>query len=471
MLFTSLEFLLIFIPIVVVVNLFLPRKIQNIWLFLASIFFYAWGEPTFVVIMLVSIFINYTLALKIDENRDNTRLAKMILVLDLCVNLGVLFVYKYLNFVTSIFHDFNEDISVTEYLLPIGISFYTFQAISYVVDVYRGEKAQPNIIHVGLYIAFFPQLIAGPIVRYSDIKEQIVNRKMSFDKFSEGIFRFLIGFNKKMLLANILAIVADKAFSNDINTVVMSWLGGICYTLQIYYDFSGYSDMAIGLAKLFGFELHKNFDYPYSSGTVTEFWRRWHISLGQWFRDYVYFPLGGSRVKGKLRLVFNLMLVWLLTGIWHGANTTFIVWGIVYGIIISVEKSFMIPKKIDRNKLMSFAYRLFTMFVVMAGWIVFRSENLQVALWHIGDLFGARNGRAVAADDLFYLREYALFIVTGLIFALPVIPGLKTLLSKKSGIWDGTIDLCLYAANIILFVVGVSYLVISAHNPFIYFNF
>ena len=472
MLFTSLEFLLFFLPIVVAVNILLPRKCQNIWLFIASVFFYAWGEPTFVVIMLASIAINYLLALRLDENRGNKVILNLILGLDISINLGIMFVYKYMNFVTSILHRYNKDVVVTKYILPIGISFYTFQALSYVIDVYRGEKAQDKIIYVGLYIAFFPQLIAGPIVRYNDIKDQINTRKMSFDKFSDGIFRFLIGFNKKMLLANVLAIVADKSFSMDSNTVLMAWLGAICYTLQIYYDFSGYSDMAIGLAKLFGFQLSKNFDYPYASKTVTEFWRRWHISLGNWFRDYLYFPLGGSRVKTNTRMIFNLMFVWLMTGIWHGANTTFIVWGIGYGILISIEKTLQIPQKIKKSKrLIITVYRIFTMFSVMVGWIIFRADSLHSALWHTMDLFGLRHGGTVTAADLFYLREYCLFIVVGLLFSLPILPKVKNKLTKISSVWNNGADVCLYIANIVLFIVGISYLVISAHNPFIYFNF
>ena len=471
MLFTSLEFLLLFLPIVTLVNLVLPRRFQNIWLFFASIFFYSWGEPTFVFIMLASIFINYLLALKLDENRQNVGLTKIILDGDIVINLGILFVYKYMNFVTSIFHNYNENVIITEYVLPIGISFYTFQAISYVVDVYRGEKAQANIFHVGLYIAFFPQLIAGPIVRYNDISEQLINRNITAKKFCEGLYIFLIGFNKKMLLANILSNVADVSFASRNNTVLMSWLGAISYTLQIYYDFSGYSDMAIGLAKLFGFELQKNFDYPYSSKTVTEFWRRWHISLGQWFRDYVYFPLGGSRVSSKGRIIINLMIVWLLTGIWHGANTTFIAWGIAYGIIISIEKTLGIPKKLLEHKKIAIAYQIFTMFAVVAGWVTFRSEGVHIAIGHILDMFGLRGYGLFNEHDLFYLREYGVFFILGCLLSVPVCKNLLYMAKNRNIIVKKYASHCLYIVNVALFLVGISYLVISAHNPFIYFNF
>ena len=474
MLFTSLEFVLFFLPVVVIINLLLPRKLQNLWLCAASIFFYAWGEPKFVFAMLASIIINYLFALILDVNRSRTALSRLILWTDILINLGILFTFKYMNFTTSILHGINENIAVTNYILPIGISFYTFQALSYVIDVYRGEKAQKNILYTGLYISFFPQLIAGPIVRYSEIKDQIDNRKMSFEKFSDGILRFLIGFNKKMLVANILANAADASFAAGENTVLMAWIGALCYTLQIYFDFSGYSDMAIGLAKLFGFDFHENFNYPYISGTVSEFWRRWHISLGHWFRDYVYFPLGGSRVSGKKRIVFNLMVVWLLTGIWHGANTTFILWGIAYGVLISVEKTFEIPARLKNHRNISVLYRIFTMFAVIMGWVMFRSDDLHSAFGYMADMFGLRAGGLWSASDVFYLKEYGFFMIAGCILSFPVIKWMKEKLysiKRMNEIGKSIIDSIFFLANIALFLVGISYLVISAHNPFIYFNF
>ena len=472
MLFTSLEFLLFFLPIVILVYIVLPRKAQNVWLFVTSLFFYAWGEPFFVLVMAGSIVINFFLALLIDANKDRIITRRVFLVIDVLMNLGILFVYKYMNFVTSILHQYNSSIIVTEYVLPIGISFYTFQALSYVVDVYRGEKAQKNLINVGLYIALFPQLIAGPIVRYGDIKDQLIERKTSLDKFSDGIFKFLIGFNKKMLIANMVAIIADQAFAADTTrTVFMAWIGALCYTLQIYFDFSGYSDMAIGLGKMMGFELPKNFDYPYCSRTITEFWRRWHISLGSWFKDYLYFPLGGSRVSGKARLVFNLMFVWLMTGIWHGANMTFILWGIMYGIFISIEKIFSIPSRIQKKKYAGKLYRVFTMIVVMIGWVIFRSDNLSAAHWYLLDLLGLRGGGIILKTDIFWVREYGIYIVFGLLFSFPIIEWAVGKIKNRNSVLDHAVDAALYIANIALFVIGVSYLVISAHNPFIYFNF
>ena len=469
MLFTSLEFLMFFLPVVILINMILPRKAQNVWLFFASLFFYAWGEPFFVFVMASSIVINYLLAIKIDENKDCIVTRRILLVVDVFMNLGILFVYKYMNFITSILHQYDNNITVTEYVLPIGISFYTFQALSYVVDVYRGEKAQINIINLGLYISFFPQLISGPIVRYGEIKDQIIERRATVDKFSEGILRFLMGFNKKMLIANMVAIVADKAFVVDsTRTIFMAWIGALCYTLQIYFDFSGYSDMAIGLGKMMAFELPKNFDYPYASKTITEFWRRWHISLGQWFKDYLYFPLGGARVSNKIRLVFNLMFVWLITGIWHGANKTFIVWGIMYGVLISIEKILAISSKIEGKKTVKILYQVFTMIVVMIGWIVFRSEHMHAAYWYVLDMIGLRGGGIVKKTDIFWVREYGIYIALGILFSFPILKCAIKKIREKNIILDNVVDAAIYLVNIAL---GVSYLVISAHNPFIYFNF
>ena len=321
MLFTSLEFLLFFFPVTLGVYFLLPRGggARNYWLLLASLFFYAWGEPTFVLVMICSILLNYFMALHIEELKAGSRGRKGLLTLTVLLNLGILFIFKYMNFATrnlrAVFPMLQSIVPQTNFVLPIGISFFTFQALSYVIDVYRGIPAQKNPGYLGLYISLFPQLIAGPIVRYTTIMDQMERREITWDSFSDGMLRFLYGFNKKMLLSNLLAEVADAAFGVGELSVAMAWLGAIAYTLQIYFDFSGYSEMAIGLGRMFGFRFLENFNYPYISKTVTEFWRRWHISLGSWFRDYVYFPLGGSRVKSRIRLVFNLAVVWLATGI------------------------------------------------------------------------------------------------------------------------------------------------------------
>ena len=308
MLFTSLEFLCAFLPLVLLVNFLLPKAVRNYWLLIASLFFYAWGEPSFVLFMLISIVFNYIMALLISRcSAEGKRIGRKTgMAVTVLGNLGLLFVYKYMNFFTGtvrgLFPQLHDVIPQTEFLLPIGISFFTFQAMSYVIDVYRGTQVQKNPANLGMYISFFPQLIAGPIVRYTTVEEQIRHRVITVDSFCEGVRRFIIGFNKKMLLANVLGEAADAVFAMSGMSTLTAWVGIACYTLQIFYDFAGYSDMAIGLGKMFGFNFLENFDYPYCSGSITEFWRRWHISLGSWFRDYVYFPLGGSRVKSKLRL-------------------------------------------------------------------------------------------------------------------------------------------------------------------------
>ena len=357
MLFSSLEFLFFFLPICIGGYYLLPRRLKNAWLLAASLFFYAWGEPTFVAVMVASIVMNYLLALIIASSRLPQFWRRLALQGGIVMNLALIFVYKYANFATGVlrevFPSLQGAIPQTSILLPIGISFFTFQALSYLVDVYRGIPAQKNPVNLALYIALFPQLIAGPIVRYNTVAEQIVFRHESFDKFASGIGRFLIGFNKKMLLANFFAITADRFFAAKGLSVCGAWLGAVAYTFQIFFDFSGYSDMAIGLGRMFGFEFLENFNYPYISRSITEFWRRWHMSLGSWFRDYLYFPLGGSRVDKRSRLVFNLSVVWLATGVWHGANWTFILWGVLYGVLIIGEKLSGWPKLVERRRIFS----------------------------------------------------------------------------------------------------------------------
>ncbi len=475
MLFTSLEFLFCFFPITLAVYFILPTKARNYWLFAVSLLFYAWGEPIFMLMMLVSIAMNYVFALRISELDKGARLRKFMLFVAVAANLGILFVYKYMNFVTGTLHDFfpftKELFGQTSFVLPIGISFFTFQAMSYVIDVYRGIPVQKNLCYLGLYISFFPQLIAGPIVRYTTIAEEINSRTITFSSFSKGMLRFIYGFNKKMLLANILAQVADHAFAQDELSVGLAWLGIICYTLQIFFDFSGYSEMAIGLGLMFGFKFLENFNYPYISKTITEFWRRWHISLGSWFRDYVYFPLGGSRVKSKLRLVFNLFVVWLATGIWHGAAWNFILWGVLYGIIITAEKLLSVPQFSDRHKLFSIPYQIFTLLMVMFGWVLFRAEGLSAAVDYFKAMFGISSTSLWDAAAGFYFKDYFVILLAGIICSTPLLGFCKNKLISTGKVGIVTADIITYTTQTILFLVGVSYLVMNAHNPFIYFNF
>jgi len=472
MIFSSMTFLWVFLPIVLILyQLPFKTNYKNALLLIASLLFYAWGEPKYILLMLVSIVMNYGFGLACGNLK---RCSKLFVALSVVANLGLLFYFKYFDFFADTVNKLtgNALISLREIALPIGISFYTFQALSYVVDVYRQKiKPQKNLFLLALYISFFPQLIAGPIVRYTTIEEQISKRKITIDCFSKGILRFLYGFNKKMLLANILAQVADFAFAEGELSIAMAWLGIICYTLQIFFDFSGYSEMAIGLGLMFGFEFLENFDYPYISKTITEFWRRWHMSLGSWFRDYLYFPLGGSRVKSKIRLVLNLFVVWFATGVWHGASWNFILWGVLYGVIITVEKLFSIPDISKNNCLFRVSYQIFTLLMVMLGWVLFRAEGLTAAGDYLQVLFGVNATTIIDENFIFYLKEYFVILLCGIVCCAPIIKSVKQMLSKLGKSIEMGIEVVSYTVQFVLFLVSVSYLVMNAHNPFIYFNF
>ncbi len=475
MLFTSLEFLFAFFPITFGVNFLLPPKARNYWLLLMSLFFYAWGEPSFLPVMLVSILFNYFTALRIDEAKENQFVRKLFLVIAVIGNLGLLFVYKYMNFITSTLHEAipatQEMFEVTEFTLPIGISFFTFQAMSYVIDVYRGVPVQRNLAYLGLYISLFPQLIAGPIVRYTTVADEINSRQITPDRFCKGMLRFVKGFNKKMLLANILALVADAAFASEELSVAFAWLGALCYALQIFFDFSGYSEMAIGLGLMLGFTFLENFDYPYISKTITEFWRRWHISLGSWFRDYLYFPLGGSRVASKLRLVFNLAVVWLATGIWHGANWTFILWGVLYGVIIIIEKLLSIPKHVDGHLGIRIPYQVFSMVAVLFGWVLFRAPDLATAGHYLSAMLGFGSTGLFDINAGFYFLQYGVIFGAGILCSTPLFRTIGNKICEKHRLGEAFCHGVSYTVQAILFLVSVSFIIMDAHNPFIYFNF
>ncbi len=478
MLFSSMEFIFIFLPAVTAVNLLLRGKARNYWLLACSLLFYAWGEPSFVFVMIGSIAVNYVMALLIARCGERTGRKKLLLAVDIACNLSVLFVFKYLNFVTRTvrgwFPGLVPLVPETSIALPIGISFFTFQALSYVIDVYRGAEAQKNPAWLGLYISLFPQLIAGPIVRYGTIAEQFEHREITLTSFSEGVMDFLHGFNKKILLANVLGEVADKAFGASGLTVGGAWLGALCYTLQIFFDFGGYSEMAIGLGKMLGFRFEKNFDYPYISRTVTEFWRRWHISLGRWFRDYVYIPLGGSRVKSRALLARNLFTVWLLTGIWHGAEWTFLLWGVMYGVLITAEKLSGLPEKLEApgHGTAKFLYRAFTLLAVLLGWVLFRAPDLPRAGAYLRTMFGL-NAQPFANGTLVYwLRDYHRVIIAGILCSTPLFARLK---EKLAGSGEGgraaAAEAGAWVIQLALFLCGVGAILMGAHNPFIYFNF
>jgi len=471
MLFTSMEFLFLFFPFTLLCYFLLPHRLRNYLLLVASLFFYGWGEPKFVFVMVSSIVINYLLALLVARFPHQSLSRKLTLALAVVLNLGLLFVFKYLNFLTYNLRAVFPRIPQTSIALPIGISFFTFQAMSYVIDVYRGIPAQKKLSRVALYISFFPQLIAGPIVRYTTIMDQMDRRTVTAASFSRGVLRFLLGFNKKMLLANVLAEAADKAFSMGNVSVAMAWLGAVCYALQIFFDFAGYSEMAIGLGQMFGFTFLENFNYPYISKTVTEFWRRWHISLGTWFRDYVYFPMGGSRVSRPVLLIRNLAVVWLATGIWHGANWTFLLWGILHGSLIILEKTFSLPRRLSDNPLSAGFYRVVTLFVILLGWVLFRADSLAQAVSYIQTMLGASG--APFMDDVFrfYSGEYLVTLIAALVCCTPVFSRLGAAFARRGG-WIGVLwELFQFVLQLFFFLCGVSMLVLKAHNPFIYFNF
>ena len=466
MVFSSSIFLFLFLPCVLFGYYVLfarSRKLQNIFLLIFRLIFYAWGEPSFVLIMLISIIINWYFGIIIDKNRNNNFKARSIIIIMISFNLIIMFIFKYLMFTLNTINSvFAANINVPKIALPIGISFFTFQAISYVIDVYRQHgKVQKNPLNVGLYIAFFPQLIAGPIVRYETIADQIINRRESIEGFAYGIKRFIIGMGKKVIIANNLAMVAEKSFKMNGNlSVSMAWLGAVAYTFQILYDFSGYSDMAIGLGEMFGFKFLENFNYPYISKSISEFWRRWHISLGSWFRDYVYFPLGGSRVNTKTRLVFNLFVVWLLTGIWHGANWTFIVWGLMYFILIAIEKL----TKLDKN--IGWIGHIYTLFFVILGWVIFNSNSITSAFAYIGVMFGKSSVGIIDGISRLYIHDYFIYFILGTIFAIPLFDSIKRKIK-------GTRVEMILEIIILGLIILISTLCIvgNSYNPFIYFNF
>lgn len=478
MVFSSVEFLLLLFPCTILLYyaFSFSRTLQNIWLFLASIFFYAWGEPLYVIILLLSIWVNWGFGIVIGNVSKERR--KIPMFIACVINVGVLFVFKYAGFIVSEINSAleSEIIPSINLSLPIGISFYTFQALSYLFDVYN-EKVRPekNPFNVGLYISFFPQLIAGPIVKFSSISEQIKSRKCSLAKISTGFERFIIGLAKKTLIANNLAVLADSVFNwSEFGTaivdvpVVTAWLGMIAYTMQIYFDFSGYSDMAIGLGLMFGFEFDENFIYPYYAVSVSDFWKRWHISLTSWFREYVYFPLGGSRNDNKDLMVRNLAIVWLLTGIWHGAGWNFIFWGLWHFAFQLAERFFHFDKPENHLGLM----RLYMLAEVSIGWVLFRTADLYQASSYYKNLCGLNGNSFINERTIFLIKENWFFLVLGFAFSTPITKDALSKLMKKVTRENIIADTAVYTITLgsILFLC-ITFVVHSGYNPFIYFNF
>lgn len=472
MIFSSNIFLFLFLPWVILIYYLLKKSYRNIFLLLYSLLFYAWGEPRFVFVMIGSIVFNYIMALAI-SNAPNLggKVSKILLGFTIAGNLGILFYYKYFNFFIANINRLGFQFTAKEIVLPIGISFFTFQAMSYVIDVYRGTAiVQMKPQNIGLYISFFPQLIAGPIVRYQTIADQIEGRQETFDDFSEGVKRFILGFSKKIILANNLALVADKAFEMpDVErSVLYAWIGALAYSLQILFDFSGYSDMAIGLGKMFGFHFLENFNYPYISKSISEFWRRWHISLGQWFRDYVYFPLGGSHVEAKKRLIFNLFVVWLLTGVWHGASWNFILWGLFYFVLVAFEKLTGYPKRF-KSAWSRIAYQIFTLLCVMMGWVIFRAAGAQAGLQYGLSMLGLKGNPLFCDNVVVAIRDYGFFFGTALLCSTPIFCWLRRVADKIH--MHTAAEMISAGGHLFLLLWSVSYIMIGSHNPFIYFNF
>lgn len=468
MLFSSIVFLFTFLPAVMILYYLLPARFRNVILLLASLVFYAWGEPVYLFLMLLSILFNYFSGLDIARNLQDKRAAKRSLVFNLIINLAVLGFFKYEGFVLDTLNGILPvHISYHALPLPIGISFYTFQILSYIIDVYRGNvKVQTNLPNFALYVTMFPQLIAGPIVQYADVDEQLASREVSRTKFGEGSMYFIRGLAKKVLLANtsgmIFTEVSGLAKGNI--AVMTAWLGAFAYMFQIYFDFSGYSDMAIGLGKMFGFEFNMNFNYPYVSKSITEFWRRWHISLSSWFRDYVYIPLGGNRVS-KIKHIRNLLIVWFLTGLWHGAAWNFVAWGLYYGVILIIEKYLLSPV-LDR--LPDVVRHIYSIVLVVIGWVLFFSSSFGQAADYIRVMFGA-GAHGFADRESMYLLTSNLILWLILIFGSTPLVHFRYEHMLRTKKWNTTIiNSVVYAA---LFIVCIAYLVTETYNPFLYFRF
>ena len=473
MVFSSLLFLFIFFPIILLTYYITPIKYRNLILFIFSIFFYAWGEPVYVLLMIFSTLVDFTHGMLVEKLKESNEIkkAKLVLLSAMIINLGLLGFFKYYDFLIGNINSFlGLNIPLLKLALPIGISFYTFQTMSYTIDIYRGEaKAQKNIISFGTYVVLFPQLIAGPIVQYKTIADQLVSRKESIKQFSYGIHRFIIGLGKKVLLANNIGLlwsqISDMKAANL--SVVTAWIGIMAFAFQIYFDFSGYSDMAIGLGNMFGFDFLENFNYPYMSKSITEFWRRWHISLGTWFKEYVYIPLGGNK-KGFIKQIRNILIVWLLTGIWHGASWNFVLWGLYFGIILIIEKLFVLKYL---KRIPNIFSHIYTILLVLFSWVIFAFDNTMQITDYLKSMFGLTKSGFIDGQGVYVLYTNLILIII-LIAASTDIP-------KRIGNWlmirleNKQIVLSIVRNFILIgiFILSVAYLVDSSYNPFLYFRF
>jgi len=460
MLFSSISFIYYFLPLVLIIYFLVPKRFKNIVLLLFSLFFYFYGEGIYIIFLLLSCFINYIVGILIDNHDDGKR--KLFLIIGLIFDIGLLIYFKYTNFfIDNINNLFNTTFNIGKIIMPLGISFFTFQTISYLIDVYKKDiPADKSFIDLSCYITLFPQLVAGPIVRYQTIKEELKNKDISYDNFAYGIERFVFGLSKKVLFANNFGLLVDL-LNKSSGSILSSWLIAISYTLQIYFDFSGYSDMAIGLGRIFGFKFLENFNYPYIAKSITDFWRRWHISLSSFFRDYIYFPLGGNRCS-KLKWIRNICVVWMLTGFWHGAAWNFILWGLFFAVILLIEK-LTYGKWIENRKIINHIY---VIIIVVLSFTIFNANNLSEVIISFKNMFGFNNLPLINKEFIYYLKSYSVLIILGIIFSTPIINNLYLKLKKKA--------FFNYLSIIIIFVLLIivsAYLVDSSFNPFLYFRF
>ena len=468
MLFSSIPFLYYFLPCVIILYFAVPKCLKNSVILLSSLFFYAWGEPEYLIFMLISITQGYVFGILIERYHDR-KWSKIFLAASVLISLGLLGYCKYADFFIRNFNAATGlSIPLLKIALPIGISFYTFQILSYVIDVYRRDaEAQKNYINLAAYIAMFPQLIAGPIVRYTDIAGQLENRKHSMDDIAAGIRRFLIGLSKKILIANILGELISIYTASQEKSVMFLWLYAIAYMLHVYFDFSGYSDMAIGLGRVFGFHFPENFNYPYISGSITEFWRRWHMSLGTWFRDYLYIPLGGNR-RSRPRWLFNIFIVWVATGFWHGAEWNFVLWGILFAVLLMAEKLWLL-KILNQLKLHFFKH-IYTLFLVTISFVIFDAVSVREAFSTIISMLGFSSLPAVSFESIYYLKSYAVILMTAILGATPVMAGfIRRIRQMKYGTPVINVFELVYLTA--LLVVCTAYLIDGSFNPFLYFRF
>ena len=462
MIFSSVIFIYYFLPIVLLLFYIVPNKYKNFILFLASLVFYYYSEKKFLILLILSIIVNYSLGRLITKYKDNK---KVWLIISLIFNFGLLLYFKYVNFfIDTVNNIFNINIHLMEVVLPLGISFFTFQAFSYVKDIYDGKiDGANNIIDFGMYLSMFPQLIAGPIVRYSELEDNIKRKELSFIKFGNGVERFIIGLSKKVLIANLLGELVLK-LNSLVNLSVFGYIVlAVSITLQLYFDFSGYSDMAIGLGKMFGFNFPDNFNYPLIASSITDFWRRWHMTLSRWFRDYVYIPMGGNRVSYS-RWILNIMTVWFLTGFWHGASFNFILWGLYYVIILIIEKKFLL-KFLEKHKIFSHIYSII---LILIGFVLFNSNSVLEFIIFIKNMFGLGGIPFVNQETLFYIKNYLIVIIIAIIFSIPIFKNKMELIYKKNKVLCEVIEIVLI---ILLLIVNTSYIVNESYNPFLYFRF